>query len=149
MRPDILVRDVNGDAVLAVEVKARRGVGSDWAQQLRRNLIAHGAYVNPRFFVVVTTDEAFLWRDRDHTDRFEVRPPDASARTRELLGDHLPAEGNLDGRALELVVSAWLNSVASTDALPLATPPASSFLVGSGLHAALRALGNVIAFEVA
>lgn len=149
MQPDILVRNANGDEVLAVEVKARRGVDSEWAQHLRRNLTAHGGYISPRFFMVITTDKAFLWRDLSDTDRLEVRAPDVTAPTRELLGDHLPAETNLDGRALELVVSAWLNSVAGSDIPPMATPPVEAFLVGSGLHDALHRSGSSIAFEVA
>mgnify|MGYP003493472071 CR=1 FL=1 len=149
MRPDILVSDVNGGAILAVEVKARRGVDSKWAQHLRRNLSAHGAFVAPEYFMVVTTDEAFLWRDQEEAERLKVRPPDFTAPTRDLLGERLPSEGHVDGRALELVVSAWLNSVAASESVAAATPQVRAFVVGSGLHDALRASGNVIAFEVA
>jgi len=148
MRPDILVRDAGGNAVLAVEVKARRGVDHEWAAQLRRNLSAHGTSVDAGFFMIVTTDEAFLWRDTDE-DRLTVRPPDATIETRDLLGNELVSAPTLDGRTLELVVAAWLKSIVAEEDITSVRPSVHRFLIASGLLDALRGSTNLVAFEFA
>lgn len=147
MRPDIVVRDAAGNAVLAVEVKARRGVDRDWAAGLRRNLQAHGAQVAADYFMILTADDVYLWREHDDDDTLAIRPPDGEARTRDVLGDQVEEASMTDGRTLELLASAWLTAVAETvdsSELPAA---AGSFLVESGLHRALR--GAAVAFEPA
>lgn len=150
MRPDILVNDSVGDTILAVEVKARRDVDLAWARQLRRNLTAHGIYPSSRFFMVVTTDKAFLWHGIDaSTVQLDVDPSEVAS-TGDLLGDRLPANPeSLDGRALELIVSAWLNSLAEGIAVSDPAPEVRSFLITSGLQDALSTSGASVAFEVA
>lgn len=146
MRPDIVVHDSTHDVVLAVEVKARRGVDRVWAAQLRRNLHAHGARVAAAFFMILTTDETYLWREsgRPATD---AEPPDAVVATSALIGNDLANGEAVDGRALELLASAWLSAVVAAESSAHLRESSRDFLVGTGLFEALR--GAAVAFEVA
>lgn len=147
MRPDILGRDTAGNAVLAVEVKARRGVDRDWAARLRRNLHDHGSHIAAQYFMILTTDDVYLWHEGDEHDRLEIRLPDAVAKTRDVLGSQVEDPSMIDGCTLELIASAWLTSVAETSDPSELQPAARSFLIDSGLHQALR--GAAVAFEPA
>lgn len=76
--------------------------------------------------------------------------PREVASTSELMGDRMPpAADQLDGRVLELVVSAWLNSLAEGVAATDVTPDVESFLIASGLQRTLSSTGTAVAFEVA
>lgn len=145
IRPDIVVRDGSGRAVLGVEVKARRGVDAGWAAQLRRNLLAHGAEFGATFFMIVTSTDAYLWRDEGGGEPM-ARPPDAEARLRELVGSD-SVSGSLDGRTLELIVQSWLSAAASAAEPSDLSKSARDFLVGTGLFEILR--GAAVEFEPA
>jgi hypothetical protein len=142
MRPDILVTGAPGVPLLAVEVKARRGVGRQWAAQLRRNLNAHGPTIQPRFFMILTTDETYLWREADH-DPLSIVPPDAEVATADLLEGDVAA---IDGRALELQASAWLNGL-TVAGFAETREPVRRFLIDTGLADALK--GATVNFQVA
>lgn len=142
MRSDILVTGASGDPLLAVEVKARRGVSGDWAAQLRRNLNAHGSTMRPRFFVIVTSDESYLWRESEH-DPVSVVRPDAVAATADLLGSDVTG---VEGRALELRTSSWLHGLTLSGASAV-HPKAHPFVIDTGLADALK--GAAVDFQVA
>lgn len=146
MQSDILVRDAAGEIVLAVEVKARRGVDEGWAAQLRRNLHAHGVAPRARFFMIVTADKTYLWRDREDP-LIGSDLPDAVAATSELIGGELIGRGPLDGRALELLTSSWLTALTAVDDPVQLRETSRPFLVDTGLFDALR--DAAVAFEVA
>ena len=102
VRPDIVVRDPSGRAVLGVEVKARRGVDSGWAAQLRRNLLAHSPGVAAKYFMIVTSTDAYLWRQL-LGEGASHRRPDAQTTLQDLIGPDT-ASGTIDGRTLELPI---------------------------------------------
>ncbi len=143
-RPDIVVRDRFGGAVRAVEVKARRGVDESWAAQLRRNLRAHDLGLMAAYFMIVTSNDVYLWHQRQRDEDLTVRSPDASAGLRDLVGD-TAAFGDLDGRTLELIVQSWLASVARLDDASELSTTARHLLVDSGLFDELH--GSVVEFE--
>lgn len=144
MRPDILVRDSSGEPVLAVEVKARRGVDQAWAAELRRNLRAHGASLPGRFFMIVTAEQAYLWRESDRPSTASELP-EAVAATPDLMAGVAGAE-RVDGHALEFLVSSWLAGVAASESPEQLSGPSRTFLVETGLYDELR--GATVAFEV-
>lgn len=142
MRPDIVVTGASGDPLLAVEVKARRGVTRQWAAQLRRNLNAHGASLQPRYFVILTTDEAYLWHEAEH-EPLSVVEPDAVVATSDLLGTDV---SGVEGRALELQASSWLHGL-TLDQISEIPERSRGFTVDTGLADALK--GAAVNFEVA
>jgi hypothetical protein len=146
MRPDIIVRDQMGEPVLSVEVKARQSVDGRWAAQLRRNLRAHGQRVPAKFFMIVTSDNAYLWHE-NHGDQLDARPPDAEAPLSDLLGEDASSAEIIDGRTLELFVLSWLSAAAEAAELGELSESAQAFLIRSRLFEALR--GAAVAFEPA
>ena len=146
LRPDIVVRDPEGRAVVGVEVKARQGVDASWAAQFRRNLRVHGLDGTAPFFMIVTAKDVYLWHQREPHDGTAERPPDATARLRELVGDDtVPVD--VDGRTLELIVQSWLATIARMNRPAEVPAAARQLLVDSGLFDALW--GSVVEFEPA
>jgi hypothetical protein len=62
-RVDLLISDRVGEPVAAVELKNRRDLRRDIAVQLRRNLAAHGALGNAAYFLLLSQDTGYLWKD--------------------------------------------------------------------------------------
>lgn len=146
MQADILVRDSAGAAVLAVEVKARRGVDAGWAADFRRNLYAHDLKPPARFFMVVTADETYLWKEQERSS-LSYHLPDAVVSTSDLIGEEGTDGRALDGQALELLTSSWLTAVTAAEDPSWLLEGSRAFLVETGLFEALR--GAAVAFEVA
>lgn len=136
MRGDIAVRSADGETILLVEVKARRGRQRDWATQLHRNLKAHGTTGPVRYFLLVTPDEAYLWDEGREAD--ESGFPDATAPTADLLDARLLDTAARDGQALELLVSAWVQSLVAATSSAGLPASARSLLIDSGLFDGLR-----------
>lgn len=151
MQTDVAVRDSSGEPVVTVEVKARRGKDAAWAAQLRRNLLVHGLAPRSRYFLLVTPDQTYLWRDDAPRSLGASRAPDIVVETRNLLGAQLDdlATGlrSLGGAALEHLVASWLAALiraSSVEDLPAAS---RSFAINSGLFEAVR--GADVRFSVA
>ena len=143
VRPDIVVRDPSGRTVLGVEVKARRGVDSGWAAQLRRNLLAHSPGVAAKYFMIVTSTDAYLWRQL-LGEGASHRRPDAETTLQDLIGPDT-ASGTIDGRTLELLVQSWLSTATTSPEPTDLSDSARHFLIRSGLFTALR--GAHVALE--
>jgi|SRR6266851_8946470 len=60
---DILVQTPEGDTIAIVEVKNLRDPSLDEAIQLRRNLADYGVPVQVPFFMLLSQDIGFLWKD--------------------------------------------------------------------------------------
>ena len=103
MRPDISVSDSAGHPVLTVEVRARHGRDAEWATQLWRNLRAHGLEPLSQYFLLVTPDQTFLWRERPN-DVAAPRNPDVVVPTRDILGSLL---GDLDNTSVRSRRQHW------------------------------------------
>jgi hypothetical protein len=145
MRSDLAVTDPAGAKLLAVEVKALHGRDSEWAAKIRSNLRT-GDRDKPRFFMLVTPDQTYLWNETAEDEPHRL--PDASVPTLEILSDTL-REGvaGADGRALEFVVSAWLSSVVNASTLDELPQGARQFLQHTGLYEILR--GGAVRFQAA
>jgi len=114
---DLAVYDRNGALVLLAEVKARKGTSREWAQTLRRNLLAHGLPRAP-YFLLVTPEESYLWTDKFNSGR--EQGPDGAVPTTELLGKQITASTSgpaYHEESLALLVAGWLSDLArGTDA---------------------------------
>ena len=135
MRADIAVRSATGEDILIVEVKARRGMDRRWAAQLHRNLKAHGMTEAGRFFLLVTPDEAYLWKEQQGDPE---RGPDATAATADLVDERLLDTTAEDGQAFELLVSAWVQSLVTATSSDDVAESARALVVDSGLFQELR-----------
>lgn len=137
IRPDLMVYTKDNEPSVVVEVKNKRGASSDWASQFRRNLLMHGGFPPAPFFLLVTPDQLYLWKDAVADP--EARPTEApSTRTAfQPFLDLLPSD-ELDELSLELVTQAWLSSLAELTDLPDEFSAQNRWLIDSGLYESVR-----------
>jgi hypothetical protein len=110
---DIVARNAEGNTIAVVEVKNRENLSKDVAIDLRRNLIMHGLVPVAPYFLLLSQDSGFLWKDMGlaaldapPTQEFSMRP---------VLQRYLPqmeSENRLGESILELLVLQWLNEIA-------------------------------------
>ncbi len=60
---DILIQSPDGDTIAVVEIKNLRDLSRDEAIQIRRNLVDYGVPVQVPFFMLLSQDIGFLWKD--------------------------------------------------------------------------------------
>lgn len=72
-RADLSLYDANGCLAAVAEVKNRTGTSGEWAAKNRRNLLAHGFGWGSGFFLLITPDRLYAWKDAGD-DPVEVPP---------------------------------------------------------------------------
>lgn len=132
---DIAVYSPDGHLQLVVEVKRIAGKSSEWAAQMRRNLIAHRLLPRCPFFLLASMDHFYLWKDSTIPD---IIPADYQADASEILERYLKASDirrrTASGYSLEMAIASWLNEVVSSR--PPTKPEREQFplLYESGLY---------------
>ena len=115
--PDILVRNRDDVPIAAIEVKNLREWPESLSSAMRRNMIAHGVLPKVPFFLLLSQEKGFAWRESgepavDSLDRKpDVEFPMAQVVQRYAppgLGDHW-----LRGAELEFIVLRWLDDLAT------------------------------------
>lgn len=138
-RTDLVNRD--GQLMAVVEVKTRRRTSTDWAAQLRRNLLAHGYFPRARYFLLVTPDRLYLWKGNGTQPK--VVQPTYEIDARPIFAPYFERAGmdpqEVSGPAFELVVAAWLSDLVQSEASPETLEPAPDQLRDSGILEAVRA----------
>lgn len=113
IRADLALYDPGGRLVALAEVKNKRGTSTEWAAKTRRNLLALGGFGDADFFLLITRDRLYLWKDTG-TDPVEIPPThevDAEATFAPYFERAGIDPGNVGGYAFELIVAAWLGDV--------------------------------------
>ena len=64
---DLALYNRNGQLTAIAEVKNKPGTSREWATQLRRNILAHSGHSKADFFLLVTPDRLYLWKNADTT----------------------------------------------------------------------------------
>jgi hypothetical protein len=138
--PDFTLYDRYGRLAAALEVKAKRGTTSRWAAEFRRNLRAYEAFRYAPFFLIVTPDRVYLWKEAPAASGPEsslVSPSfeiDAKPLFEPYLkGTRLKLE-EISGPAFELVVMSWLGDLI----LQLPEVPLQEQLEDSGFSEAAK-----------
>lgn len=112
---DLLVTNRKQQPVLAVEIKKNVGVTTEWAIKLRRNLLTHGFYYTSPFFLLVTPDKFFLWKNQPAN--FDLIKPDYIIDAKPILEKYILSTGltidEINSREFELIVSAWIGDLLS------------------------------------
>lgn len=140
--PDILVSDSSGTPVAAVEIKNREQLTPRVAATLRRNLIVHG-YVPPTpYFLLLSQDVGYLWKDVQPQDRDAA--PNYQLAIDRIVARYLGsgAGRRLSGAELELVILQWLIELTFELGEPQEEPERTLAL--SGFLAAIHG-GRVVA----
>ena len=142
LRPDILITDRDGNPIAAVEVKNRDRLSPEVARVLRRNLAVHGYAPPTPFFLLLSQDVGYLWKNvtPQHIDV----PPDYQFSLDNVISRYLKSQPKrrLSGEELELVILQWLIEVTLEHLEPYEEP--DSTLVSAGFDNAVRG-GRVIA----
>lgn len=112
-RADLAVYNSHGRLTAIVEVKSKMGTSRTWATLTRRNILAHGDIGGVEFFLLVTPDRMYLWKDAGIAP--DPVPPTYRADTTTEFAPYFAGAGvrpdDISGHAFELLVGAWLDDV--------------------------------------
>ena len=139
-RADLVLYDRNGQLIAVAEVKTKFGTSREWAAQLRRNVLAHGGFRDADFFLLVTPDTLYIWKEAGIEPI--VSPPTYVIDARPILKPYFEAahiDPNLiNGRAFELVVGAWLSDLTRSEKESEKLSNKKDWLAESGLLNAIK-----------
>jgi hypothetical protein len=104
---DILIRDINERPVAVVEVKNRENLTRDIAIEFRCNLLEDAPLLDIPYFLLVSQDIGFLWKQSDQSKPDE--PPTLEFPMNLVVERYFPAmQGRLRESELAIVVLRWL-----------------------------------------
>ena len=139
-RTDLALYNRDGQLIAVAEVKNKLGTSALWAAQLRRNILAHGSFQNAPYFLLMTPDRIYLWKDAG-TDPISVSPTYEKS-AQDIFSpyfDKSAIEPNeVSSVAFELIVAAWLESLVRTADKPEDLTSEAAWLVESGLLGAIQ-----------
>ena len=137
---DLAIYNRNYRLAVVADVRNKLGTSPEWAAGTRRNMIAHGRPCGADFFIIVTPDRLYLWKDAG-AEPVEI-PPTYIADARPEFAPYFESAGidprTVSGYAFELLVSSWLGDIIRSESLEDESADGRSWLVESGLHAAVR-----------
>lgn len=140
MRVDLVAYDRNGQIALIVEVKKKLGTSSEWAAMLRRNMVAHGALPDAKFFLFALPDRFYIWKNV--ASRPELVRPTFEIDPQPLLQPYFDKVGvtleKMSGRSFELIIAAWLGDLLHLEATPEGEDKQKGWIVESGLFEAIH-----------
>lgn len=140
MFADIAIFDRSGQIAAVAEIKRQLGTSRDWAVQLRRNLLAHGIRRVGDYFLLITPDRLYLWKDAGMNP--EKVPPTHEADMQPEFARYFEGAGidpdDISGAAFELLIGAWFGQLTllKDEAKDLAE--SRSWLAESGLLSAVK-----------
>lgn len=112
-RADLALYNSHGRLTAIVEVKSKVGTSRTWATLTRRNILAHGDICGVEFFLLITPDRMYLWKDAGTGP--VPAPPTYEADMAAEFAPYFAGAGicpeHISGDAFELLVGAWLGDV--------------------------------------
>lgn len=112
-RADLALYSSHGRLIAIVEIKSKVGTSLKWAAMTRRNILAHGDIGGVDYFLLVTPDRLYMWKDAG--TRPVPVPPTYRADTTTEFAPYFAGVGvppdDISGHAFELLVGAWLGDV--------------------------------------
>ncbi len=137
---DLALYDRSGRLTAIAEIKNKRGTSGGWAAQTRRNMLAHGGSFRADFFLLVTPDRFYLWKNAGIDP--EPVPPTYEADAQPEFAPYFESAGvdplRISGHAFELLVAAWLGDVIRSDGRTEEIAEDRSWLADSGFENAAR-----------
>jgi len=111
LRPDLLIRSSEGYPIAVVEVKNQLNLSRDVATKFRRNMVAHGLLPQIPYFLLVSQDVGYLWREPKYVNY--NTPPTYEFPMDKVVARYLKRDPGqrLYGAELELVVLQWLTDL--------------------------------------
>ena len=148
MFADIAIFDRSGQIAAVAEIKRQLGTSRDWAAQLRRNLLAHGIRRVGDYFLLITPERLYLWKDAGKNP--EKVPPTHEADMRPEFARYFESAGidpdSISGAAFKLLVGAWFGQLTRLEDEAEDLSASRSWLAESGLLSTVK--DGRIEFEV-
>ena len=139
-RTDLALYDRNDRLTAVAEIKNKPGTSREWAARTRRNILAHGGSCSADFFILVTPDRLYLWKDAG-TDPVRI-PPTYEADTQLEFAPYFESAGvdprHVGGHAFELLVATWLGDVIRSKGTGEEPAGDRNWLAESGFRAAVK-----------
>ncbi|MDE0447027.1 MAG: hypothetical protein OXH96_10175 [Spirochaetaceae bacterium] len=139
-RADLALYNSRGRLTAIVEAKSKMNTSSEWATMTRRNIVARWNIDGIDFFLLVTPDRLYMWKDAG--TRHSPVPPTHKADTTAEFAPYFKGAGvspkRITGHAFELVVGAWLGDVMRSARRADENTDTLRTLVESGLDTAVR-----------
>lgn len=137
---DLAVYNKDGQLVLVVQVKGKLNASTQWASQLRSNILAHGIYPKAPYFLMVFPDKFYLWANVDA--QLDMSEPTYAVDARAIIQPYLDKAGitpgqKISSQSLELIVASWLSRIIYSDQPLAETDEQLRWLIDSGLYAAI------------
>ena len=140
VRADLALFNSHGRLTAVVEIKSKMRTSIEWAKFTRRNILARWETDGVDFFLLVTPDRLYMWKDSG--TRIGPVPPTHNADTTAEFAPYFKGAGvspkRISGHAFELVVGAWLGDVMRSARRADENTDAQRILVESGLDTAVR-----------
>jgi hypothetical protein len=131
---DILVRGIDNDIKLVVEVKGRSHSSADWAAKYRQNLSANCVLPKSKFFLLALPDFLYLWKDENSA---EFVLPNFTIKTFKVLQPYLTRSETepsyIAGEGLRLALTSWLREATFSSKRPPVGSDSYRLLIESGL----------------
>ena len=137
---DLALYDESGRLTAIVEVKNRFGTCAEWAARTRRNILAHGGRWKSDFFLLITPDRLYVWKDAgvDPIERLPTYEVDLGP----IFAPYLENAGldarKVSGQAFELLVAAWLSDLTRSSSTPKDRKRQQDWVDESGFGTAVR-----------
>src|SRR6266404_1915656 len=107
---DLAIYNRSRQLVLTTEIKTMLGVSTEWASQLRRNILAHGGYPIAPYFLLATPDKFFLWA-KENNGLKATNPDyveDAADVLKPYFNEFSATPADVSGFIFEQIVLRWL-----------------------------------------
>jgi hypothetical protein len=133
--PHLMLYRADGNLAAAVETRANLDTDAEWAALYRRNILSHGGYPRAEFFVFITPNRIYVWKDAGNEPNLVysdcVIP--AEAIFAPYFQEIKASPEQLCGDSFEILAASWLEGVIygttlSPDAAGMAGLRRSGFL---------------------
>jgi len=129
-KPDILIRDDQGYPLAVVEIDNMQDLTRDEARELRHNLIDYGIPSRVPYFLILSQDVGFLWKE-SKPENLDT-PPDYEFPMNNVMSRYWkrnPKE-RLYGVVFEYIVLQWLTDLAEKPQQETEEPETTLALTG-------------------
>ncbi len=133
--PDLVIKNLDSDPIAVIEVEGGTYMSSDFATEIRRNMLRSGLPTHIPYFLVLSQDLGYLWKDSEQNG--PGTPPTCEFPMDGIIRRYSNREPNqrLFETELEYVMLKWLTSLSIK---PQVTEEPEKTLATSGFIDAIK-----------
>ncbi|MBV9768188.1 MAG: hypothetical protein JOZ32_01340 [Bryobacterales bacterium] len=141
---DLIAYDREGNIVLLAETKSMPGTSKRWAAELRRNMLAHGALPQAKYFLIATPERIYVWKQdmkQEAASGETIFPEftiDAAQELQPYFEKFQQKPSEIGPEEFTLLVSSWLTNLAWAGEERGKLSSSIAWLRDSGLQESLR-----------